>query len=70
MKKARCQFCDVKFGNRILEAVCFIDYEMHSFTQIILISQTSEARVLFDVFRIWFCISDIFVNYKLSNKSK
>ena len=34
LKKARCQFCDVKFGHRIMEAVGFSDYKMHSFIQI------------------------------------
>ena len=34
LKKARCQFCDVKFGHRIMEAVGFFDYKMHSFIQI------------------------------------
>ena len=31
MKKARCQFCDVKFGHRIMRAVCFFDYKIHIF---------------------------------------
>ena len=39
-------------------------------SRLLLISQTSEASVLFDDLQIWFCISDIFVNYKLLNKSK
>ena len=30
LKKARCQFCDVKFGHCIMEAVGFFDYKMHS----------------------------------------
>ena len=34
LKKARCQFYDVKFGHRIMEAVGYFDYKMHSFTQI------------------------------------
>ena len=34
LKKARCQFRDVKFGHRIMEAVDFFDNKMHSFTQI------------------------------------
>ena len=34
LKKARCQFCDDKFGYRIMEAVGFFDYEMCDFTQI------------------------------------
>ena len=34
LKKARGQFCDVKFGHRIMEAVGFFDYKMHSFMQI------------------------------------
>ena len=34
LKKARCQFCHVKFGHRIMEAVGFFDYEMRNFTQI------------------------------------
>ena len=51
-----------------MEVVGFFDYKMHSFIQIIFISQASEASVLFDDLRIWFCISDISVNYKLLNK--
>ena len=35
LKKARCQFWDFKFGHRIMEAVGFFDYKMHSFIQII-----------------------------------
>ena len=34
LKKARCQFCDVKFGHRIMETVGIFDYEMNSFIQI------------------------------------
>ena len=34
LKKAPCQFCDDKFGHRIMEAVGFFDYEMLNFTQI------------------------------------
>ena len=34
LKKARCQFRDVKFGHRIMEAVVFFDHKMHNFTQI------------------------------------
>ena len=33
LKKARCQFCDVKFGHRVMEAVVFFDHEMHNFIQ-------------------------------------
>ena len=33
LKEARCQFCDVRFGHRIMEAVGFFDYKMHSFIQ-------------------------------------
>ena len=33
-KNARFQFCDVKFGHRIMEAVGLIHYKKHSFTQI------------------------------------
>ena len=33
-KKARCQFCDDKFGHRIMEAVGFFDYKMRNFNQI------------------------------------
>ena len=36
LKKAWCQFCDVKFGHRIMEAMGFFDYKMHSITQITL----------------------------------
>ena len=31
LKKARCQFCEVKFGHRIMEAVGFFDHKMHDF---------------------------------------
>ena len=34
LKRVRCQFCDVKFGHRIMEAVGFFDYKMHGFIQI------------------------------------
>ena len=34
LKKARCQFCDVKFGHRIMEAVGFFNYKIHDFIQI------------------------------------
>ena len=34
LKIARCQFCDIKFGRRIMEAGGFFNYKMHSFTQI------------------------------------
>ena len=34
LKKAWCQFCDDKFGHRIMEAVGFQDYKMRNFTQI------------------------------------
>ena len=33
-KKARCQFCDVKFGHRIVEAVDLFDYRMRISNQI------------------------------------
>ena len=34
LKKARCQFCDVTFGHRIMGAVGFFDYNMPNFIQI------------------------------------
>ena len=34
LKKARCQFCDVKFGHRIMEAVGSFEYKMHNSIQI------------------------------------
>ena len=34
LKKGRYQFCDEKFGHRIMEAVGFFDYKMRDFTQI------------------------------------
>ena len=34
LEKARCQFYDVKFGHRIMEAMGLFDYKMHSFIQI------------------------------------
>ena len=34
LKKAWCQFCDVKFGQRIMEAVVFFDHKMHNLIQI------------------------------------
>ena len=46
MKKARCQFCDVKFGHRIMEAVGLFEYKMRKCAQITLILQTGETRVL------------------------
>ena len=71
LKKARCQFCDVKFGHRIMEAVgVFFAIKCIVLSKLLLISQISQARVLFDDLRRWFCISDVFVNYKLLNKSK
>ena len=33
LKEARCQFCDVKFGHRVMEAVVFFDHGMHNFIQ-------------------------------------
>ena len=33
-KQARCQFCDVKFGHRIMEAVDLFDYRMRIANQI------------------------------------
>ena len=33
LKNVRCQFCDDKFGHRIMEAVGFFDYKMRNFTQ-------------------------------------
>ena len=65
LTKARCQFCDDKFGHRIMEAVGFFDYKIRNFTQITFKLITGKARVLFHDFLISFCISDIFVNYIL-----
>ena len=36
LKEARCQFGDVKFGHRVMEAVVFFDHGMHNFIQITL----------------------------------
>ena len=36
LKEARCQFCDVKFGHRVMEAVVFFDHGKHNFIQITL----------------------------------
>ena len=58
-----CQLCDVKFGHRIMEATGLFDYKMHNFTPNTLISQTGEARMLFNDFLISIWISDIFVCY-------
>ena len=33
LKNVRCQFCDDKFGHRIMEAIGFFDYKMRNFTQ-------------------------------------
>ena len=60
LKKARCQFCHVKFGHRIMEAMGFFEYEI--LPKLLFISQTGEASVLFHDFLILFCLSDIFVN--------
>ena len=68
LKEGLCQFCDDKFGHRIMEAVGFFDYKMRNFTQIAFNFQTGEARVLFHDFLIRLCISDISINYILSNK--
>ena len=42
--------------------VGLFDYKMPSFTQVILISQTDDARMLFYDFLILFCIGHILVN--------
>ena len=63
LKKARYQFCDVKFGHRITVAMGLFDYKMCNLPQFPLISQTGEARVLFHDLLVLFCINDIFVNY-------
>ena len=63
LKKARYQFCDVKFGHRITVAMGLFDYKMCNLPQFPLISQTGEARVLFHDLLMLFCINDIFVNY-------
>ena len=62
LKKARYQFCDVKFGHRITVAMGLFDYKMCNLPQFPLISQTGEARVLFHDLLVLFCINDIFVN--------
>ena len=51
-----------------METVGFFDYKMRNFTQIAFDFQTGEARVFFHDFLIWFCISDISINYILLNK--
>ena len=51
-----------------MEAVGFFNYKCTVLSKLLLISQTGEAMVLFDDFRISFCISDIFINYELLNK--
>ena len=63
LKKARYQFCDVKFGHRITVTMGLFDYKMCNLPQFPLISQTGEARVLFHDLLVLFCINDIFVNY-------
>ena len=63
LKKARYQFCDVKFGHRITVVMGLFDYKMCNLPQFPLISQTGEARVLFHDLLVLFCINDIFVNY-------
>ena len=63
LKKARYQFCDVKFGHRITVTMGLFDYKMCNLPQFPLISQTCEARVLFHDLLVLFCINDIFVNY-------
>ena len=63
LKKARYQFCDVKFGHRITVAMGLFDYKMCNLPQFPLISQTGEARVLFHDLLVLFCINDIFLNY-------
>ena len=54
LNKARCQFYDVQFGDRIMEEVGFFDYKMHSFTQITFNFTNRRSKVLFDGFRISF----------------
>ena len=68
LKKVRCQFCDVKFGHRIMEAVGFFDYKCTILSKLPLISQTDEARVLFHDFLISFYMGDIFIGNILLNK--
>ena len=63
LKKARYQFCDVKFGHRITVAMGLFDYKMCNLPQFPLISQTGEARVLFHDLLVLFWINNIFVNY-------
>ena len=62
LKKTKCQFCDVKFRHRIMEAVGLFDYQCAILHKLSLISQSGEARMLFHDFLISFCISDNFVN--------
>ena len=47
LKKARCQFCDVKFGHRIMEAWASLTIKCAILPKSLLISQTCEPRVLF-----------------------
>ena len=66
LKKARCQFCDVKFGQRIMEAVGFFDYKMHSFIQITFNFTNKWSKGIVRWFTRWFCISEFFleiINY-------
>ena len=63
LKKARYQFCDVKFGHRITVTMGLFDYKMCNLPQFPLISQTGEARALFHDLLVLFCINDIFLNY-------
>ena len=42
LKKARCKFCYVKFGHRIIEAVGFFDYKMQNCIQITFINFTNK----------------------------
>ena len=70
LKKARGQFCDVKFGHRIMEAVVFFDYKMHSFMQITFNFTNKWSKGVVWWFTDMILYNDIFVNYKLLNKSK
>ena len=71
LKKARCQFCNIKFGHRIMEAVGFFDYEMHSFIQITFNFTNKWSKGV-----VWWFTEMIlhtwifFVNHKLLSKSK
>ena len=43
LKNARCQFCRVKFGHRIIEVVDFFDDKMRNFTQITFSEQVKQV---------------------------